>query len=140
LVEEVAPTAALGNSTLLDVAGKPRFRVALRPLSAVEGGVVAFELMLVRHAEDQDNLLGERSGFDEACRCYPEKPSVIDIAYVSEGVGGSRFGAVRRFAIPGTHEPLVFEVVDIGVGHGVGNCAPCPRIDWLHARVSIAPK
>src|SRR5688500_7164305 len=77
-----APT--LVQSSIRDTAGGELYRVFLRPLGSVEGGIVAVELVVAAPAEMEEalagkgpgvrNLLGERPGFDEACRCYPETP------------------------------------------------------------------
>jgi hypothetical protein len=103
----------------------------------VEGGTVAFELVLALPSDVDRNLLGERSGYDEHCGCYPERPSVLDIAHLDRGVIASRFGAVRLFPIPSFRQALQLEVVDLAVGHGVGDCDSCPRIERLSARVSV---
>lgn len=59
------------QAPLLDLGGHERFRVALIPLSAVEGGIVAFELSLTRRGKPENNLLGERSGYSEECHLLP---------------------------------------------------------------------
>jgi hypothetical protein len=126
------------QAPLLDLGGHERFRVALNPLSAVEGGIVAFELSLTRRTRPEHNLLGERSGYSEECHCYPEKAFVLDTAHLGTSVATSRFGVLRRFAVPSTDATLSLEVLEFIAGHGVGSCDSCPRIERLAARVSVS--
>jgi hypothetical protein len=128
------------HESVLDVRGRERLHVGLAPLIAVEGGVVAVELILARSATLEENLLGERSPYSESCRCYPEKPFVIDIAHVGAEIAKSRYGSIRRFPIPRAQSVLVFDVRNVTVGYGVGMCDTCPRIESLDATVSIRPK
>ena len=128
------------NATpLLDADGQARFHVAIIPLHAVEGGIVGFELVVVHSRDDQENLLGERSSFSEECRCYPEGPFDIDIAYVHEGVLKSRFGDVRTLPLPDHAGTLTWTIVDFASGQGVGSCPTCSNFKSIHTRVDIKP-
>jgi hypothetical protein len=128
------------HESVLDRRGRERLHVGLVPLFAVEGGVVSVELVLSRDEALQGNLLGQRSGYSESCGCYPEQPFVVDISHVGMGIAKSRFGSVRRFPIPKTRAVLVFNIQSVDVGHGVGMCDSCPRIESLDATVSIRPE
>jgi hypothetical protein len=48
-------------TSVVDGMGATRFRVTLVPLWAVEGGVVAFEIVLTTPEQTAVNLLGERA-------------------------------------------------------------------------------
>jgi hypothetical protein len=125
------------DRTVHDAKGRERLRVWLRPLIAVEGGTVAFEVGVSKPAGPDRNLLGERPLFSEACMCYPEVPSVVEIQHIEDGIENCRFGRVRRFNLPGAQERLVFEVLSVDLGRGVGSCEPCPRIEGITARIAI---
>jgi hypothetical protein len=124
-----------------DRSGQERLRVWLQPRWAVEGGTVSFELGVSKPNDlerngSYRNVLGEMPAFDEACRCYPESPFEVYVRYAS-GELKSRFDKVRRFAIPNEKEQLVFEVVRVDIGHGVGDCTSCNRIERLVARIRV---
>jgi hypothetical protein len=125
------------QGTLRDTRGVERFRVWLRSLVAVEGGTVAFEVGLSYPSNFGANELGERSSFDEVCKCYPERPSVVDVRHVAQGIDASQFGRVRRFPIPQAQQELVFEVLSLSFGHGVGMCDSCERIERIEARIRV---
>jgi hypothetical protein len=124
-----------------DRAGKEHLRVWLQPRWAVEGGTVAFEFGVSTPNDLKPNgmwpnLLGEIPAFDETCRCYPESPFEVYVRYAS-GELKPRFGKVRRFPIPGEKEQLAFELVHVQIGHGIGDCDSCDRLDGLVARISV---
>jgi hypothetical protein len=127
------------EAPLVDLHGHERYRVALVPLWAVEGGIVSFEFVLIKPGQPDTNLLGERPGYSEECQCYPESPFVVDL----ESLGPEakrRYGASRRFAIPSSQQSLNLEIRQVSRGHGVGSCESCPRIERLTARVTVSEK
>jgi hypothetical protein len=143
---EPAPVQA----AIRDGSGDEIYRVILRPLSSVEGGVVAFELLLLAPSEAQEalagkawqlhNLLGERPGFDEACRCYPERPFTLDVKNFTAGGTQSQFGTVRAIALPKGAGTLTWEILEVRTGLGAGGCDSCPTIESLRSRMSVAPR
>jgi hypothetical protein len=124
---------------LLDSTGHERYRVALVPLWAVEGGIVSFEVALTKPGEPDSNLLGERPGYSEKCQCYPESPFVLDLDYLQVGAE-SRYGRIRRFALSSSRQWLTVEILQLFPGHSVGSCKSCPRIERMVARVSVSEK
>jgi hypothetical protein len=138
------------HSSIRDPKAVERYRIILQPLSSVEGGVVAFELLLLAHQEAEaalagrtwplHNLLGERPGFDESCRCYPETPFVLYVETVRGGKVESRFGSVRRMELPRGTGTLTWEILEVGTGYGAGGCDTCPTIESLRSRVTVTPR
>lgn len=125
--------------SLVDTSGRKRFDLVLRPLIAVEGGTVSIEVVISTPGSDR-NLLGERPGFDERCNCFPRKATVLDVEEFKDGVEKSRLGRVRKFAIPSSSNVLILEIDEVVLGHGVGMCSPCDRIERLGGRVRIEAK
>lgn len=129
--------ATAWEARLLDGVRRQVYTIGLVPLHAVEGGVVGFELVLLREGDSERNLLGERAGFDDRCKCYPETPSTVNIGYVKTGKLHSQFGLVRRFPLPRRGGVLTWEILDFQTGNGVGSCAACLRFESLRSRVSV---
>jgi hypothetical protein len=131
--------ATLVQSSIRDSEGGELYRVFLRPLSSVEGGIVAVELVVATPAEVQAalagsggslrNLLGERPGFDEACRCYPETPSVLQVRSVADTKVEGSLGNSRTMHLPRGLGTLTWELLEVRTGYGAGGCASCPLIE-----------
>ena len=142
--------AARVQAAVRDVKGDELYRVVVQPLSSVEGGVVGFELLLLTPSEAQaafageawplHNLFGERPGFDEACRCYPERPFTLDVNSVTAGTIQSQFGTVRTMALPKSAGTLTWEILEVRTGSGAGGCDSCLTIESLRSRVSVEPR
>lgn len=98
---------------------KVTYRLAMVPLWAVEGGIVAMELVLAPDSEPNKNLLGERENRPQ--------PFVLTVEELQAGISKSRFGAERRFPLPG-NDVLRLTVKESGFGKGVGACPDCANL------------
>src|SRR5579862_2130146 len=68
---------------------KEHYTLALVPLWALEGGIIAMEISIANPAHPEDNLLGERNDSPQ--------PFVIEVAELQRGIKRSRFGPTRTF-------------------------------------------
>jgi hypothetical protein len=120
------------KTVVKDPHGQGGYQLALWPLWALEGGVIAVEIAVTRPSAPNVNLLGDRQN-------GVEYPFVITVEELKKGVAKSKFGASRNF-----------EVADIAVhvkiegcrlGQGVGSlstfCKECPNIQELSTRISV---
>jgi hypothetical protein len=97
--------------------GKEHYRLALVPLWAVEGGIVAIEIVVARPEHPNDNLLGERTDVPQ--------PFVITVEELETGINKSRFGATRLFKVG--QAKLRVQVKGSRIGPGLGECERCIR-------------
>lgn len=120
------------ESPVRDSDGHEHLRVSLIPLWSVEGGVVAFEIVLALPENPRVNLLGQRQlGVPQA--------TVIDAKDLQRGTARSPFGKHRSFEVA-TGEPrgrLEVTVLRSRLGKGAGTCDGCPNIQELSARVAF---
>ena len=115
--------------------GQGGHELSLCPLWAVEGGVVAVELVVARPAQPTVNLLGERhSGV--------KYPFVITVEELQTGVAKSQFGAVRNFQIDNIvlHVTIENSRLGHGVGSGSTRCKNCRNIQELSTRIFVESK
>jgi len=77
------------KTTVRNPNGQAEYQFILQPLWAVEGGVVALEIVVARPKQPDVNLLGER-------RNGVEYPFVITVEELEKGLAHSKFGAVRN--------------------------------------------
>lgn len=103
---------------------KEHYRLALIPLYALEGGIVAIEILVARPEHPDDNLLGERI-MDVA------QPFVVTVEELERGINKSRFGTTRNFTVD--HAKLRVEIRGSRLGEGVGDCRDCKNIQELTA-------
>ena len=116
---------------VLDSEGHERFRVALIPLWAVEGGVTAFEIAVATVQNPRLNLLGER-------RLDVAQAIVIDVRDLERGIDTSKFGRRRSFDVPmGGGGRLDVTVRGARLGRGAGMCDRCPNIQELRVTVAV---
>jgi hypothetical protein len=112
--------------------GQGEYQLVLSPLWAVEGGVIAVEIVIARPAPPNVNLLGEREN-------GLEYPFVITVEELQKGVPKSKFGALRNFQV----ENIVLRVNiesfrrGRGLGSGSGFCRECKNIQELSMRISV---
>lgn len=115
--------------------GQGEYQLSLSPLWALEGGVVAVELVVARPAQPTVNLLGERQN-------GIKYPFVITVEELQKGVAKSQFGAVRSFQIDNI--VLHFTIENSRLGRGVGSgstfCKDCKNIQELSTRILIESK
>jgi hypothetical protein len=109
--------------------GQGEYQLALSPLWAVEGGVIAVEIVLARPAQPSINLLGERHN-------GVEYPFVITVEELQKGVAKSKFGAVRNFQVDNIvlHVNIENSRLGRGVGSGSTFCEDCKNIQELSTR------
>lgn len=111
--------------------GKERYKLALAPLWAVEGGIVAIQIVVARPDQPNKNLLGERN---------TDGPMtfVITVEELRRGIKKSKFGTVRNFKMDGAK--LCVEILGSRLGKGVGECPGCPNIQEFTAMFSFGSK
>lgn len=115
-------------------AGTKEYRVALQPLWALEGGVVAFEIVVTTPDEPYENLLGER-------QMDIPQAFVLELADLKSGIESSKFGATRTLKLPLPARGLLrVAVQDWRPGKGVGDCDDCTNIQGLTVKVEIEGK
>jgi hypothetical protein len=111
--------------------GKERYRLALIPLWAVEGGIVAVEILLARPEHPDDNLLGQRE-------TDVPKPFEVTLEELERGIDKSRFGANREFNVDRLR--LRVKIEGARLGKGVGDCKDCSNIQELTVLFTLARK
>jgi hypothetical protein len=109
--------------------GTKRYGLALVPLWAVEGGIVAIEIVVSRPKHPDRNLLGHRG-------TNTSEPFVITVEDLEGGIAKSRFGATRVFRVDQVR--LRIQILGARVGPGLGECQSC--IQELTAEVSLRSK
>jgi hypothetical protein len=111
--------------------GKQHYKLALVPLWAVEGGIVAIQI-LVAHPDSPDkNLLGERT-------TNGAMKFVITVEELERGIKRSRFGTSRNFNLD--NAKLSVEILGSRLGKGLGDCPDCTNIQEFTAMFSIGSK
>jgi hypothetical protein len=110
------------DTTIGSPDGRERYRLALIPLWALEGGIVAMEILIARPEHPEDNLLGER-------QLNLAQPFVITVEELERGINKSRFGTRRDFKLQGIE--LRAEIQGSRLGEGVGDCRDCKNIQEL---------
>jgi hypothetical protein len=119
------------ESPIRDFDGHERFRLALIPLWAVEGGVTAFEIALATAENPRVNLLGER-------QLDGPQAIVIDVRDLKRGIARSKFGRRRSFDVPmGGDSRLEVTVLGARLGKGAGMCDKCANVQELRATVAV---
>jgi len=111
--------------------GKERYRLALVPLWAVEGGIVAVEILLARPEHPDDNLLGQRE-------TDVPKPFELTVEELERGIHKSQFGAKREFKVDRLR--LRVKIESVRLGKGVGICKDCSNIQELTVLLALASK
>ena len=114
--------------------GKEQYRVALIPLWAVEGGIIAMEILVANREHANDNLLGQRDD--------QPQPFVIEVKELRRGINRSRFGSTRIFNL--SQATLRVEIKGARLGNGVGSgsmyCRDCKNIQEFTAEFSFESK
>lgn len=115
--------------------GEGAYQLILRPLWAVEGGVVAMEIVIARPEQPDVNLLGDRQN-------GVESPFVITVEELQDGVAKSKFGAVRNLQVESILLRVGIESYRLGRGVGSGStlCKSCKNIQELSMRISVETK
>ena len=112
--------------------GQSEYQLELQPLWAVEGGVIALEIVVERPQQPDANLLGEREN-------GIEYPFVITVEELEKGLAHSKFGAVRRMQVGDL--ALNVKIERFRLGKGVGSlstyCSKCSNLQELSLRITV---
>jgi hypothetical protein len=124
----------LWETAVVSPDGKEHYRLALIPLWAVEGGIIAMEILVAHPEHPDDNLLGERDN-------HPQ-PFVVGVEELRRGINRSRFGATRVFNLD--EAKLRVKIKGARLGNGVGSgstyCRDCKNIQEFTAEFSFEGK
>lgn len=119
------------SPTLSTADGVELFRLELRPLLAVEGGVVEIELVVTSHQAPETNILGKRvEGEAQAFE--------ITVEDLKRGIKKSKYGSVRVFDVGGIH--LQVRILKSRLGRGLSDCPKCRNIQVLSTDVTFSSK
>ena len=123
------------KTTINNGSGRDAYDLILRPLWAVEGGVIALEIVVAHPEKPEANLLGERKN-------GVEYPFVITVEELETGLTKSKFGAVRTFNVDDMMMNVRIENFRLGKGVGSGStyCAQCRNLQDLSMRISVVNK
>lgn len=123
------------STTIKNPNGSREYKLILRPLWSVEGGVIALEIVLARPQQPDVNILGEReSGV--------QYPFVVTVGELERGIARSKFGAVRTLQADDIILNVKIERYRSGKGVGSGSmyCAKCKNIRKLTMWVTATSK
>jgi hypothetical protein len=104
----------------------------LEPLWAVEGGIIAMEIVVAAPERPDVNLLGEReSGV--------EYPFVITVEELEKGLAKSKFGRSRSFHVGDLTLHAIIEASRLGKGVGSGStfCSQCPNLQEISIEMTV---
>ena len=120
------------KATIKNPNSAAEYQLTLQPLWAVEGGVIALEVVLARPQQPDVNLLGEREN-------GVESPFVITVQELKRGLAKSKFGAVRTLRVDDIVFNLKVERFRLGKGVGSGStyCRSCSNLQELSMWVTI---
>jgi len=123
------------KTTIPSTEGHEKYQLVLQPLWALEGGVIALEVVLARPTKPDTNLLGEREN-------GREYPFVITVEELERGLAKTTFGAVRRLQAGNINLTMKIENFHLGKGVGSGStyCAKCRNLQELSLRILIESK
>jgi hypothetical protein len=115
--------------------GQAEYQLILQPLWAVEGGVVALEIVLARPGQADVNMLGERQN-------GVEYPFVITVEELEDGLEHSKFGAVRTLQVDDIALYVKIERFRLGRGLGSGStyCSHCKNLQELSVWMTVESK
>jgi hypothetical protein len=120
------------KTTIKKPNGQAEYQLVLQPLWAVEGGVVALEIVVARPKHPDVNLLGEREkGI--------EYPFVITVEELDRGLAHSKFGAVRKLHVDDIALNVKIERFRLGKGVGSGStyCSNCSNLQELSMWITV---
>jgi hypothetical protein len=120
------------KTTIKDPNGRVEYQLELQPLWALEGGVVALEIVVAHTQQPEVNLLGEREkGI--------EYPFVITVEELEQGLAHSKFGTERKLQAGDIAVNVKIEHFRLGKGLGSGStyCSTCSNIQELSAWITV---
>jgi hypothetical protein len=111
--------------------GQGEYQLVLSPLWAVEGGVIAVEIVIAPGAAECE--FAGREGK------WPRIPLRDNCRGTSKGVAKSKFGALRNFQVENIVLRVNIESFRRGreLGSGSGFCRECKNIQELSMRISV---
>jgi hypothetical protein len=120
------------KTTIKEPNGKAEYQLVLQPLWAVEGGVLALEIAVVRPKQPDINLLGEREN-------GIEYPFVITVEELERGLAHSKFGTLRKLEAEEITANIKIERFRLGKGVGSGStyCSKCSNLQELSLWITV---
>ena len=111
--------------------GQGEYQLVLSPLWAVEGGVIAVEIVIAPGAAECESAGREGK--------WPRIPLRDNCRGTSKGVAKSKFGALRNFQVQNIVLRVNIESFrrGRGLGSGSGFCRECKNIQELSMRISV---
>lgn len=108
------------------------YLLMLRPLWALEGGVLALEIVMARPSEPDMNILGQRK------KGVPS-PFVVYVAELEKGLKHSKFEARRTLQAGSIVVDARIEHFQLGKGVGSGStyCAKCKNLQEISMWITI---
>lgn len=115
--------------------GQAEYQLILQPLWAVEGGVVALEIVVAHLTQPDVNLLGEREN-------GIEYPFVITVEELERGLAHSKFGKARKLHVDDIALNMRIESFQLGKGIGSGStyCSNCSNLQELSVWITVEGK
>jgi hypothetical protein len=112
--------------------GQAEYQLVLRPLWALEGDVVALEIVVAHSHQPNVNLLGERKN-------GVEYPFVITVEELERGLALSKFGTIRKLQVDDIAVNVKIEDFRLGKGLGSGStyCSNCSNLQELSLRITV---
>ena len=123
------------KTTIKKPNGPAEYQLVLQPLWAVEGGVIALEVVVARPQQSDVNLLGERKN-------GVEYPFVITVEELERGLAHSKFGRVRKLHVDDVALNVRIERFRLGKGVGSGStyCSNCSNLQELSVWITVEDK
>ena len=120
------------KTTIKEPNGQAEYQLVLQPLWAVEGGVVALEIVVARPKQPDVNLLGERKN-------GAEYPFVITVEELERGLALSKFGTIRKLQVDDIVLNIKFVRFRLGKGVGSGStyCSNCNNLQELSVWITL---
>jgi hypothetical protein len=111
------------------------YQLMLRPLWALEGGVVALEIVVARPDQPDVNILGQREN-------GVQSPFVLTVAEFKKGLGHSKYGAVRTLVADNILLNMKIEHYRLGRGLGSGStyCSNCKNLQEVSMWLTVSNK
>jgi hypothetical protein len=123
------------KTTIKSPNGRREYQLILQPLWALEGGVVALEIVVARPGQPDANILGKREN-------NVEYPFVITVQELENGLPHSKFGAVRK--IEADDIDLNVKIEHFRLGTGVGSdstyCSSCKNLQELSVWITVGAR
>ena len=120
------------KTTIKKPNSRAEYQLTLQPLWAVEGGVLALEIVVALPQQPDVNLLGEREkGI--------EYPFVITVEELERGLAHSKFGTERKLQVDDIALNLKIERFRLGKGVGSGStyCSHCNNLQELSVWITV---